>query len=901
MIGSTLSHFEVHDKIGEGGMGEVYRAVDTRLQRNVALKLLSEPLASNDAESLARFEREAKALASVSHPNVGAIYEVGRTDEGLPFLVMELIEGECLRERLQSGPLPVDQALEIAVALTEGLEAAHRRGIVHRDLKPANIKAPEDGAVKILDFGIARLREEGPPIRWEDGQTLSLDLGVMETQTGMVVGTAPYMSPEQTRGKEVDSRTDVWAWACVLWEMLTGQPPFLGETVHAIFDAILRKEPNWERLPKNLPSGVVSLLRRCLEKDRRFRMRDLGDVRLALLDAVNNPDTGPHQAPEAAESQGAPASRAKLALLFAGLMLGAATASLVAFSWWPDHDAANRAARSMRLLVLPPIGVNHVESPALSPDGRYLAYLGEGEGAQLYLRELQSFASRPVPGGEGARNPFFSADSRWLFFLSRGSLRKVSVEGGTPVELCEVATDTPGGSWGPNNTVLYSPGFLTPLYQVSADGGTPKPFTRLNIPAGEVGHLWPELLPKEQSILFTIWPAGAGLNDAQVGLADVATGEHRALFPGSFAKYLSSGHLVYYHAGFFHRVGFDPNTGERLGQPRRVEEPIATLHPEGSTFKPLSFARDGTLAYIPQTDERVSVSWFTKSGSAEPWPFDPLPLSDLDLSPDGRLLVASSYERGERELALLDPAAGTMTRLELEGHSTNPRWHPDSHQLAFTSLRKGTFDLFRKSLDAGRNEKAVLTDPRDTSARDFTSDGTRLLFLAHDYDAGQSTFVVSDSDTGANQKVVVATGGDLGQASFSPDGKWLAYGASEEGAWEIYVQPFERPGARIKVSSDGGTQPLWSQSGELFYRQGQEIVEVQYRESSQGRFELLRRDVLFEVPEQAVHRGWTWDLAPDGRFMIAQTPEVDRPTIRVVTGFAPKAEPRTPTPKSAQL
>ena len=555
--GTRLGSYEIQAMLGAGGMGEVYRARDTRLGRDVAIKLLPETFAG-DPDRLGRFAREAQVLAAFNHLNIAQIYgfEEGGPDRP-PFLVLELVEGRTLQQLIRDdGRLSVEQALTFARQVAIALDAAHEKGIVHRDLKPANIKITEDGTVKVLDFGLAKaFQDDADGVSSAHSTTVSPAI----TQMGIILGTAAYMSPEQARGKPVDKRADIWAFGCVFYEMLTGRQPFAGETVTDILGAIVHKEPDLSVLPPALPPAVTQLLVRCLQKDLKSRLRDIGDAQTALADPQTVPVSGIGSAVPAVSNR----SRvyAIAAWLIAGIAVG------VGAGWLLFRAAADPASSRVSFSWTAP-GDLSISGVAVTNTGDAVVF----ESDRLYVRTISDETLRPIPGTEGARNLFVSPDGRWIGFYVRGKIRKIAFSGGDPLDICDVGADTPGAAWSRDGRILFSPGWSAPLHAVDENGGAPTAVSAVDKSAREIGHWWPEFLPDGNTVLFTIWRAGSGINDARIGVLDLRTGRHRVLMPGSFARYLPSGRLLFFHAGAYHIVGFDAREVRVTSDPQRYHE-----------------------------------------------------------------------------------------------------------------------------------------------------------------------------------------------------------------------------------------------------------------------------------------------------------------------------------------
>ncbi len=582
--GTKLGPYEILSPLGAGGMGEVYRARDNKLGREVAIKVLPEEFTQHP-QKLARFEREARLLASLNHPKIATLYGVEEF-ETKPFLVMELVEGETLAERIARGPLPANEALAISQQIAEALEAAHEKGVIHRDLKPANVKVDPEGQVKVLDFGLAKLAEAESGSSGEGGSQ-SPALSRDATRAGVILGTATYMSPEQAKGKTVDKRTDIFSFGIVLYEMLTGKKAFAGEDVPEILAGIINKEPDWSVLP-NLDPRLDALLRRCLRKDRKLRWRDVGDVRVEIQEILAEP------------TERSEAVKARSPVLAWGLA-GVLAVALLATLWilWltasapepPVRFSVNLGAADSRLFMGPG------GTPVLSPDGKMLAFVGQlpGGNRQLYIRSLDSLEATPLSGTENATVSFFSPDGQWLAFFASGALKKVSVSGGATLTIAEVSRAR-GGTWGPDDTIVYGT-FANALYQVPASGGTPVELTTLE--EGEAGHGWPWFLPNGKAVLFVVWAGGASFDDATLEAVLLETGERKVLHRGgTYPRYASSGHhLLFARETTLFAKPFDADRIESTGEPSPVLEGVGVNPNSGGAL--FVVADDETLAYVP--------------------------------------------------------------------------------------------------------------------------------------------------------------------------------------------------------------------------------------------------------------------------------------------------------------
>lgn len=860
-------------------MGEVYRATDTRLGRDVAIKALPADLA-DQPERLARFRREAQLLASLSHPNIAAIYGLEEI-EGRPFLALEMVEGETLARRLARGRIPVDEAVHLARQVAEGLEEAHERGIVHRDLKPANIVVTEELKVKILDFGLAKARAEdaaGSGTHADLSQSPTMT-GHAGTRAGVILGTAAYMSPEQARGKTVDKRSDVWAFGVVLFEMLTGRQAFSGETVSDILAAVLTQPPRFEDLPSGIPTALRHVLERCLDRNPKTRLRDIGEARVALQEVTASGPGG--EASREGESAAMSFMRRPAALAAAGLLMAAI--ALVAGYWLGGRPAVNEPApgpgRTLRFALQPPPGITSIWAPAVARDGSFAVYEGRMRGrSQLYLHRFDEMAPRPIEGSEGGYGPFISPDGRWIGFRQGAELKKVLASGGEPLTI-GVARSFPGAAWRRDGTIVFARGWLAGLSTISAEGGEVKPLTSPDAARGEKGHWWPRLLPDERHALFTIWHAGSGLNDAEVGLIDLSSRAYRVLFAGADAWYLPPGQILYYRAGAYHVIPFDATTLEVTGDSVPFLRDVATLNPVGDEYMPLAVGADGTLVYTSsEQNPEARLAWVAPGVQPEMLSTPPRRYVDADLSPDGLTLAASSLEAGRFEIRLVDLRGGTEQRLDLPGSNWTVKWNPRGMGLAYRSMRKGDFDAYLLDVAAGGSEQALLTGDSDTTIHAWTPDGRLLLYKdTNEESRGMKTLRVPP---GGDVKFLGDWGTNEGGTAVSPDGAWVAYQSNESGRFEIYVRPFPGGGATTRITRDGGVAPLFAPGGELFFLRGDRIMSASYGIDAR-RFVVRGERVVLEAP---LALGPAWLITHDGRRFLVPLRVADPspPKLQVV-------------------
>jgi len=902
--GTTLGVYEITAQIGAGGMGEVYRARDTALDRDVAIKVLPEGFAT-DPERLARLEREAKVLASLNHPNIAAIYGLERSGEQ-PALVLELVEGATLAELIErcrvsdrtSQGLPLDDALPIARQIAEALEAAHEQGIIHRDLKPANIKVRDDGTVKVLDFGLAKalddVRSAGASAPATDAAN-SPTMTAMGTRAGIIMGTAAYMAPEQAKGRPVDKRTDIWAFGVVLYEMLAGRSLFAGADVAETLAAVLRADPAWDRLPLATPPAIRKLLRRCLERDPRERLRDIGDARFEINDALTAPGTSDGEAVPIA----APAARRRAIFAAAALALGLITGGLIVLTL--VRPAPDPPAPVTRLsIVLPPAqertntGLRDI---AISPTGTHLVYVAN---SQLYLRALDALEAVPLAGtAESAPvAPFFSPDGQWVGFFSRRdrALQKVALTGGAPVTL--TAADFPyGASWGPDDTILVGQegrGIL----RVAGAGGTPDLLVAVEPPAA--AHQ-PQMLPGGEAVLYTLGRGGAW-DTAQIVVERLATGERTVVVDGgSDARYLPTGHLVYALGETLLAVPFDVERLAVTGSPVPVIEGVSRATVTGAANADV--AETGTLVSLSVGNAARTLLWVDREGNEEALPAPPRAYFYPRLSPDGRR-VALDVRDEESDIWIWDLARETLTRLTFAAEDDQyPVWRPDGRQVVFASTRDGPFNLYRRAADGTGAVERLTESPNVQFPYGISPDGTRLLFVEGSPETGRDLHVLTLGDEPRGEPLIVTAFTER-NAEISPDGRWVAYQSDASGQEEIYVQPFPDVDAgRWQVSTAGGVQPLWSRDGrELFYRTSAGLMAAPVETGAgfaAGRLALVVAGSYFG----SLSFGRSYDVAPDGqRFLMIKEgvagpddPLAGLTQIHVVQGWFEELKARVPT------
>ena len=824
-------------------MGQVYRATDTKLKREVALKILPEAF-SADPERLARFQREAEVLASLNHPNIGHIYGLEEA-EGIRALVLELVEGPTLADRIKRGPIPLDEALPIAKQIAEALEAAHEAGVIHRDLKPANIKVRDDGTVKVLDFGLAKALDPSPDADPSQSPTLT----AAATQMGAIMGTAAYMSPEQAKGKTVDRRSDVWAFGAVLYEMLSGRRAFVGGDVSDTLVAVFRDDPDWSALPTEVPERVRQALKVCLQKDPKQRVRDIAAVRLAMEGAFESA-VGISTAPVL---QPPPWRRSLIPATSASIIVGVVTAIAV-WSLMRVAPPTPHVTRSRIVVPAPVVDAFHYRI-ALSPGGTHLAYAGND---QLYLRAMDQIEATPVPRTEGAIEPFFSPDGEWIGFWAGGQLKKVSITDGVPVTLCEIA-EPYGATWSPDDTILLNT--ASGVVRIPGAGGTPE--VVIPVGANEIGLQRPQLLPGGEWVLFGVFPSGEAV------IQSLATGERQVLIENGNGdvRYLSTGHLAYVLDGTLLAVPFDAEQRIITGGPVPLVEGVMQA---GNNIAHYAHAEDGTLVYQQDVGELRTLVWVDRQGNDTPLDIpEARKFRSPRLSPDGTRL-AVTVEEGNVDVWVSDLAVGTLRRLTTDPASdVDPLLTPDGERVVFGSNREGSFGLFSMAWDGTGDTERLIVIENVSNLRPYawSPDGA-LLFETVSATGTSSDIGILPPDGDGTWELLVNTEASERGPAISPDGRWIAYASNQTGTWEIYVERFPELGAKQLLSRGGGDYPVWSQDGrELFYRAptGLMVMSIEPGPNLRaGVAETLFDPAAYYVPPYARH----WEVSPDGQQLL---------------------------------
>jgi serine/threonine-protein kinase len=909
--GTRLGPYEVVSLLGSGGMGEVYRARDTKLGRDVALKILPDSF-THDPERLARFRREAQVLASLNHPHIGAIYGLDEAN-GTQFLVLELVDGDSLSNRIARGPLPVDEALAIAKQIAEALEAAHEKGIIHRDLKPANIALTTDGNVKVLDFGLAKAPEatSGAPLDPADSPTLTSP--AMMTGVGVILGTAAYMSPEQAKGLAADKRSDVWAFGCVLYEMLTGKRAFEGEDVSDTLAAVLRGEPDWTALPLDTPPAIHALIRRCLKKDRRHRIADISTV-LFVIDepSIVAPTTSAAPQPIVTPR---PWWRRAIPATVASLVVGA----IVAIAAWNLRPSPPPPSVTRFLFTLAE-GQQFTNTGrqlvAMSPDGTQLAYVAN---QRLYLRSMSETEARPIQGSQdpqGVMSPTFSPDGRSIAFVSQRdrALKRIAVGGGVAVTICLIPNISLGVSWGTDGIVFGQRG--GDIMRVSPNGGQPE--ILVSIKNDEA--FGPQVLPGGDAILFTL-PTGIGTNvgggnsgpvdwdNAQIVVQSLRSGERKTLINrGSDAHYVPTGHIVYALGGVLFAVPFDLRRLQVVGGPVPIVEGVRRGGATGSAN--FSFSNNGSLAYVPGpvSTSQQDLAFFDRQGNTEPLKLQGGLYSYPRVSPDGKRVAVETDDGKDANIWIYDlGGTSSMRRLTQDGRNEFPVWSADSESVAFQSNREGDRGIFWQRAD-GSGTAERLTKPGPETAHvplSWPRDGKRFLFsMSKGSSTSLWTFSLPDK-----QASPVGDGQSANQTdgAFSPDGRWVAYTSTPRtgGLSVVFVQPFPSTGAKYLITG-AYAHPLWSPDGNELFSSGSGPAQVQVVSvTTQPSFVFGDRTLVPGV-QGAIDRGpfapRNYDITPDGKRFIgvvvsgqARSGESTAPQIQVVLNWFEELKRLVPT------
>jgi Tol biopolymer transport system component len=876
--GDQLNHYEIIESIGAGGMGEVFRARDAKLDRDVALKILPPEFAA-DQDRLARFRREAKVLAQLHHPNIASIFGIEETPEAI-FLVMELVEGEDLAEVLKSGPLPVEDAIVVAKQIAEGLEEAHENGIVHRDLKPANIKRTPDGRVKVLDFGLA-MAMAGHSAAEEESVSAMPTLTAAMTQAGMVLGTAAYMSPEQARGLAVDRRTDIWAFGVVLFEMLTGRRLFEGETVTDTLAGILKTDPDWGTLPDNLPHQVERVIRRCLIRDPRQRLRDIGEARVRLdePDAESGFFTGP-----ITPLADAPPARLRF-LPWALLAVAVAALGAVAFLGWGPSGPVT----PIQLAIPAPAGAGFQLNtsfpglPVISPDGQYVVFGGQdkesGEVA-LYLRSLDANEAVALDGTRDAQYPFWSPDSRWIAFFDRNEgLKKIPVNGGPDQTICQ-AGNAKGGSWSPDGTIVFAPNFDSSILKVSSLGGEPVPVTDVLQDAGFDSHRHPWFLPDGRRFLYLARSTSEGQTEIRV--ASIDGDSSRVVMRNRAGVEYANGHLLYMRKQVLMAQRFDTASLEFTADPVPIADDVLVIAGAGKGV--FSASANGSLTYLRGQDVTLtaSMAWVDRKGALLEEIRDQDPFNPAVLSPDEKFIAVTIYDatRTNRDIWIYEIERGFKSRFtNADSDERYPVWSPDGSHLYYISDRDGYHKIYRKAVSGIEAAEEVLDMGRQALLWDLSGDERHVLYSVNGEETAGDLWV-ADLTGQEEPRLLRGTTAEDGAARFSPDGRWISYWSMETGAGEVYLAPWPGMEYTRRVSTTTGAWQYWSaDSRELVFQDGDGSVFSSTIAPGERGVRIGAPEPLFD------HNGMQYagpllDMAGDAqRFITVQTIEATPPAF----------------------
>jgi serine/threonine-protein kinase len=851
--GARLGPYIIVASLGEGGMGEVYRARDTRLGRTVAIKTIRSTVLTSD-HARARFHREARSISSLNHPNICTLHDVGQQN-GIDYLVMEHLDGESLADRLAKGPLPLEDVLRYGIEIAAALDHAHRHGVVHRDLKPGNILLTKSGA-KLLDFGLARA------VRGEDAaENISRTIEKPITGEGVIPGTLQFIAPEQLAGKEADTRSDIFAFGNVLYRMASGRPPFSGDSAGSIIASITRDEP----MPIE-PAALNDLVTACLKKDPDERMQSAHDSKLALESIQRSP-----------RRELPPTKRAWRVVPIAIAALSGALVVLIA--WGALRPKASTSVRRFSIDLPAPMILGGGPDLAVSPDGSsVVAAVDAGSGRQLFLRSFDQSAFVPLEGTRNAGLPFFSPDGQWIGFVADGKLKKMKVNGGAPVTICD-APRARGATWGPDDTIVFAPVSTGGgLSRVSANGGEVTQVTTVDFAHGERSHRWPHFLPDGKRVMFSLEDWGADYGRKSVAVVDLETKKRTTIMKGaSDGRVVPRGLMLFGRDNTLYAVHFDPATLRASGLPVPVVEQVRTAISIGRAYAEV--ANDGTIVYWPydpasELRELLSVD---RHGSATLLADQERPFQDVRFSPDGEQLVVAIGEFPANDLWLVNPARNSWSRIAPEGKNMAPIWSPSGDQIFFASNRSGMYNVFSISAD-GSHVKQITNREYWPWPRSISPGGRTLIFAVQHPVTSYDLWTI-DTATGRESPLLVGPS-DQDFGDFSPDGQWIAYMSNESGRAEVYVQHFPPTGRKWSASRDGGTLPRWSRDGkEIFFRSGNRMMVAEVS---------TRPTLLIGAPRELFEGDYApeYDVSPDGqRFvMMKRSAQAGHPHLNVILG-----------------
>jgi Tol biopolymer transport system component len=880
--GQRVGVYEIDSPIGAGGFGEVYKARDTRLGRTVAIKII--PGADPDVK--VRFEREARAIAALQHPHICTLYDIGHAN-GNDFLVLEYLEGETLAARLLRGPLKLDDAMTIAIDVALALDAAHRAGLVHRDLKPANIMLTNAGS-KLLDFGLAKLRQaDSSIVALSSAATMESPL----ITDRKILGTIPYIAPEHLEGHEVDERSDIWAFGCVLYEMLTGRRPFAGDSPGTIVAAILHNDPQPLNVDQALvPATLDRLVAVCLAKNPDRRWHSAHDVAMQLQWIQTTP--------ERRVIESTPAT-ARMMWLVAFVALAAGVIGATTLLTNRRRPAVAPSGEVTRTAIALPIGTalqyGMSSNVALSPDGSQLAFVAGkssrriadpelGAEGKLYLRRMDGLDAQPLPGTDGASSPFFSPDGRWVGFFAAGKIQKVSVSGGAPQPICEAGV-LRGATWGPDDTIIFTPGVTTGLFRVSAAGGSPQRLTALDVAKGEKSHRFPSFLPSGKAVLFTITALDMTTSDqARVALLRLDTGERQILFTGGTQpRYSSTGHILYVRGAAAFAAPFDLARLSVTGPSVSVLDGVSTSARFGSSD--ISIGQNGSVAYVRGgvRDGDRRVVWVDRDGQVASAIDDRRAFYDVRSSPDGEQLAVVVSESSD-QIWLYDLLRRTPTRFTFAWNNINPTWTPDGKRITFSSNREAvdastqaaSYNLYWQASDGSGAVERLVKGSYEATGGSWSPDGKIYAFENELAATAFDIWITEAAGSERTARPLLATPANEIFPRFSPDGHWIAYVSDESGQWEVYVRPFPSLNGKWRISNNGGGMPAWDHHGkELFYQNGGKMMVVPVR--TEPIFSAGAPHQLFDGPyiEQA------FDVTRDGRFIMIEASPLETPPTQI--------------------
>ncbi len=876
-------------------MGVVWRAIDTTLERQVAIKVLPDVFV-NDPDRSARFDREAKVLASLNHGNITTVHSVHHVED-VRFLVMEFAPGESLAARIARGKLPVDEVLVIARQIAEAIEAAHEAGVVHRDLKPANVTVTEDNKVEVLDFGLAKALDAATSGVTSSDLSKSPTLASGHTAAGMILGTAAYMSPEQARGKSVDRRTDIWAFGCVLYEMLTGRKAFDGETVTDVLAAVVTREPDWSLIPAEAPTRMRELLRRCLEKDPQRRLRDAGEIRIAIEDVMARP----HSDPKIAATAAKPEKGRRREKRGRGVWIMLAIMAFIIVLTIIDKvgDNPGPAEQTHLSIALPPTDVldGGTENLLLniSSDGRSIVYCARRDGVvRLFVRRLGDGEATMLDGTDDAHGPFFSPDGKWIAFFSNSKLHKISVSGGPVFDICDVGADR-SGVWLDDGSIVLTTHATLPLMRIASAGGTPQAVTALDTTQAERTHRWPDAIPGTDWVIFTVGSAQSPGNyeDATIAAANLASGERRVLLKGaSMARYCAPGYLVFSRQGAMLAAPMQTDKPAITGPAVPVLDHIDREPSSGAVHFALS--RNGTLVFAPRVEgsDEAEMVWVAYDGTTARVPAPAREYNAPRVSPDGReILVTIGPTYGIGDIWRYDVERETLTRLSFDGKSLVAYWTPDGRSIVYQNEVNSTFNVQRLFLDSDAGPQLICKRPEPIVMSTVTGDGKVIFSPWGNAQADLMEVPLAGGETTA----LLSEPGDKRDASISPDGEWIAYALRGVGGIDVYVRSYPPGSNKIQVSVGGGRMPLWSPTRKELYWLAQNSLYAAGYEVSGRSIAFSRARKLFDLPPgrgvEADVR--PYDITPDGsRFLMTRIarPEFARRRIDVVLDFDAQLE-----------